>query len=207
MIFFRAALAGLVVLSSAVLAWVGAHWLSFRLADPHQALHSHGLAHGQDVTATQALASVHGYLLPAAGVALATLLLGLMALWLLPRPVAAGRTWARTGSGMAVSAVASGVLFSVVETAEHAVATHSAPPAALLVVGLAVHGVLGAGAALLSGTAVDAACPTALPTLARVPAPPVGLRAWPPSVRVRPALWLHAAAGRAPPLRVTPLSV
>jgi hypothetical protein len=203
----RAALVGLVVLSSGVLAWVGAHWLSFRLTDPHQALHSHGLSHGHDVTATDALASVHGYLIPAAGISLLALLLGLAALRLLPRPVRSGRTWARTGTGMVASALTSSALFTAVETAEHAVATHSLPPAALLAVGLVVHGALGAGAALLSGTAVEAICPTALPTAVRMPVLPVRRRVWSRQPPVRSALWLHAAAGRAPPLRVTPLSV
>lgn len=203
----RAALVGLVVLSSGVLAWVAAHWASFRLTDPHQALHAHGLAHGQNVTATEALASVHGYLIPAAGVALGALLVGLVALCLLPRPIRAARAWGRTGTGMAASALASSMLFTGVEMAEHAVATHSLPPAGLLAVGLAVHGGLGALAALLSGAAVDVVCPTGPPTLVRIPVLAARLLPSTRAARVRPALWLHAAAGRAPPLRVTPVSV
>ena len=189
--------AAVVLAAAGTLAWSGAHWMSLRLADPHGHLHDHGVDHTGPDGGQQQLDALHAFLGPTALVSALVLAVALVGL----RGNAGAAGAALGARAVAITAGVSAAAFVLVETAEHAATSSSAPPVALLTIGTAVHALAGAAAAVLSAAALRSAGHR--PQAVTIPSRPA--RARPPerTWRPLPRALLAVLAGRAPPVCTT----
>lgn len=100
---------------------------------------------------------------------------------------------------MLVTATISTAAFALVETVEHAITTHTGPPATLLLIGAAVHAAAGVAAAALSHTVIGVVEHRVL-FRAHQPVAPARRSAPTPRPRaLHPQALLAVLTGRAPP--------